>query len=74
VEISKLDQQNLNRLPHKKDIWDEKRIAELMEIGVGDINSRYFEAVKSHRQRMRRNHTFLRMYLFLNPQTSRIVA
>lgn len=54
-------------------VWDEQKILALMEIGVGNVESRFLEAIKSHRLRCRKNQTFLRIYLFLNPRTSIIV-
>jgi hypothetical protein len=36
-------------------VWDENKINKLMNIGVGNLHSSYFEAIKSQRRRMRRN-------------------
>jgi hypothetical protein len=45
----------------------------LVEEGTGNPNIRYLEEIKSRRRKSRKNNTFLRMYLFLDPYTTVII-
>ncbi len=68
VEIAKVHKKTFNEQQELIN-WNKDKIRKLMELGVGDINSKYITSIKTHHLKIQRNQSFLRMYLFLNPFT-----